>query len=444
MIQNKNLKIVDMKIKVIYSLLCFLFLGNIIAQQTPAPKQTQDYSIEGATAHLGNGQVIENSLIMFSNGKISFVGSAMIKIDRRGTIINAKGKHVYPGFIAANTSLGLAEIDAVRATRDFDEVGTMLPHIRSIVAYNTESKVVESMRPNGVLTAQITPRGGVISGTSSIVQLDAWNWEDAVIKTDDAIHMNWPSNFSRGRWWLGEDPGLKPNKNYQKNINQIIKYINTAKTYLASNKLPKILPYEALQGVLTGTQKMFVRVNGKKAITDAVNALKKTGIKNLVIVDGKEAEKVADLLKENNIPVVLKRAHRLPEAEDDDYDLPFRAAKTLFDAGILVGLGMEGSMERMNTRNLPFYAGTYAAYGLGKEKALQLITQNNAKILGIDDKTGTLEVGKDATLFISEGDALDMRTNILNETFIQGRKISLESHQTKLWKRYSNKYKNQQ
>ena len=432
-----------MKFKIIYSLVCFLFLGNMLAQQTPAPKQTQDYSIEGATAHLGNGQVIENSLIMFSNGKISFVGSAMMKIARRGTVINAKGKHVYPGFIAANTSLGLAEIDAVRATRDFDEVGSMLPHIRSIIAYNTESKVIESMRPNGVLMAQITPRGGVISGTSSVVQFDAWNWEDAALKTDDGIHMNWPSNFSNGRWWLGEEPGLKPNKNYAKNIAKITSYINNAKAYLASDKTAKILPYEALQGVLNGSQKMFVHVSGQKAITDAVTTLKKVGINNLVIVHGQEAEKVADLLKENNIPVILERAHRLPSAEDEDYDLPYRAAKILSDAGILIGLGMEGDMERMSARNIPFYAGTYAAYGLGKEKALQLITQNNAKILGIDDKVGTLEVGKDATLFISEGDALDMRTNILNEAFIQGRKISLESHQTKLWKRYSNKYKNQ-
>ena len=443
MIQNKNLKIINMKFKIIYSLVCFLSLGNMLAQQTPAPKQTQDYSIEGATAHLGNGKVIENSLIMFSNGKISFVGSAMMKIARRGTVINAKGKHVYPGFIAANTSLGLAEIDAVRATRDFDEVGSMLPHIRSIIAYNTESKVIESMRPNGVLMAQITPRGGVISGTSSVVQFDAWNWEDAALKTDDGIHMNWPSNFSNGRWWLGEEPGLKPNKNYAKNIAQITSYINSAKAYLESDKTAKILPYEALQGVLNGSQKMFVHVSGEKAITDAVTTLKKVGINNLVIVHGQEAEKVAGLLKENNIPVILERAHRLPSAEDEDYDLPYRAAKILSDAGILIGLGMEGDMERMSARNIPFYAGTYAAYGLGKEKALQLITQNNAKILGIDDKVGTLEVGKDATLFISEGDALDMRTNILNEAFIQGRKISLESHQTKLWKRYSNKYKNQ-
>ena len=188
---------------------------------------------------------------------------------------------------------------------------------------------------------------------------------------------------------------------------------------------------------------MFVHVNGQKAITDVIKTLKKVGIKNIVIVQGSEAEKVADLLKENNIPVIVLRSHRLPGAEDEDYDLSYRTAKVLVDAGITVGLGMEGEMERMSTRNLPFYAGTYAAYGLGKEKALQLITQNNAKILGIDDKVGTLEVGKDATLFISEGDALDMRTNILTEAFIQGRKISLETHQTKLWKRYSNKYKNQ-
>ena len=170
----------------------FFLASNIIAQQTPAPKQTSDYSIEGATAHLGNGKVIENSLLMFSNGKLSFVGSANAKIARKGTVINAKGKHVYPGFIAANASLGLVEIDAVRATDDESEVGTMNPHIRSIIAYNTESKVTESMRPNGVLLGQITPRGGTISGTSSIMQFDAWNWQDAVIKKDDAIHMNWP------------------------------------------------------------------------------------------------------------------------------------------------------------------------------------------------------------------------------------------------------------
>ncbi len=432
-----------MKKQLIYSFITFFFIGSLFAQQTPASKQTQAYSIEGATAHLGNGKIIENSLLMFDNGKIVFVGSAMMKIARIGTVINAKGKHLYPGFIATNTTLGLAEIDAVRATRDFDEVGAMNPHIRSLIAYNTESKIVETMRPNGVLMAQITPRGGTISGTSSVVQLDAWNWEDATIKTNDAIHINWPGSFTRGRWWMGEDPALKIDKNYSKEITNIKSYFENAKRYLAGNKSTKNLPFEATEGLFNGSQKLFIHVNGQREITDAITISKKLGINNIVIVHGNGAEKVADLLVKNNIPVIVNRAHRTPNNEDDDYDLPFRNAKILTEKGIVVAIGMEDDMERMNTRNLPFYAGTYGAYGLGKEKALQLITENAAKILGIDDKVGTLEVGKDATLFISKGDALDMRTNIISKAFIQGREISLESHQTKLWKRYSKKYKNQ-
>jgi len=427
--------------KIIYSLLFFLAIHKVSAQQTPADKQTTAFSIEGATAHLGNGKVIENSLIMFDGGKITFVGSAMMKIARMGTIINAKGKHVYPGFIAANASLGLVEIDAVKASDDEDEIGTMNPHIRSLIAYNAESKVVESMRPNGVLMAQITPRGGVISGTSSIVQLDAWNWEDASVKTDDGIHMNWPSSFTRGRWWLGEDPALKPDSNYAKKIDEIKSYLTDAKNYLARNPDKKHLPYTATKSLFNGTQKFFIHVNGQKEITDAITISKELGINNIVIVHAEGAEKVANLLVKNNIPVILERPHRNPNSEDDAYDKTYTIAKTLTDKGVLVSLGMEGQMERMNTRNLPFYAGTFAAFGLDKEEALKLITSNTAKILGIDAFAGTLEVGKDATLFISEGDALEMRGNIVNKAFIQGRDLSLETHQTKLWKRYANKYK---
>lgn len=430
-----------MKKYILYSIICFLCIGNSFAQQTPAPKQTQDYCIEGATAHIGNGTVIENALIMFSNGKITYVGSANTKIARKGTVINAKGKHVYPGFIVANSSLGLAEIDAVRATRDFDEVGTMLPHIRSIIAYNTESKIIESMRPNGVLLGQITPRGGTISGTSSIVQFDAWNWEDAIVKADDAIHLNWPSIFSRSRGSFGGARTFKPNKKYPENIKNIKSFFETAKYYLDGKRVPLNLTYEATKGLFNGNQKIFIHVKGEKGITDAIDTFKSLGIDNIVIVHGDGAEKIADLLISNNIPVILERAHSLPSVEDENYDLPYSKAKILTDAGILVGLGMEGDMERMSARNLPFYVGTYVAHGLDKEKAVQLITENNAKILGIDDKVGTLIVGKNATLFISEGDALDMRTNIITNAFIDGRVLSLESHQTKLWQRYSNKYK---
>lgn len=433
-----------MKKQTLHILICFLFvLGNTSAQQTPAPKQTTAFSIEGATAHLGNGVVIENSLLMFANGKITFVGSSLMKIARQGTIINAKGKHVYPGFIAANTSLGLVEIDAVRATDDEDEVGPMLPHIRSIIAYNAESKLTESMRPNGVLMGQITPRGGTISGSSSVVQFDAWNWEDAAIKKDDAIHINWPNSLTRGKWWMGEDPEIKLDKKYVENTSKINNFFADAKRYLASNSATKNIPFAATEGLFNGSQKLFIHVNGEKEITDAVNSCKENGINNIVIVHGNGAENVADLLVKNNIPVIIERSHRIPDGEDDDYDLSYKKAKVLMEKGLLISLGMEGQMERMNTRNLPFYAGTFAAHGIDKEEALKMITSNTAKILGIDEFVGTLETGKDATLFISEGDALDMRGNILTAAFIQGRKISLETHQTTLWKRYSEKYKAQ-
>ena len=429
--------------KIIYSLIFFFVLGSINAQQTPGDIQTEAISIEGATAHLGNGKVIKNSLIMFKDGKITFVGSANMKIARMGKTIKAQGKHVYPGFIAANSTLGLVEIDAVKASDDQSEIGIMNPHIRSLIAYNAESKVVESMRPNGVLMAQITPRGGIISGTSSIVQLDAWNWEDAAIKTDDAIHMNWPGSFSSGRSWLGEDPALKPNKKYPENIDIIKDYLTDAKVYLSGNQLKTNLPFGATKGLFNASKKLFIHVSGEREIIDAVSMAKELGINNIVIVNGEGAENITDFLVKNNVSVILDRPHRNPNNEDDAYDYTYTIAKVLTDSGILVSIGMEGQMERMNTRNLPFYAGTFAAHGLDKEIALKLLTSNTAKILGIDNIVGTLEVGKNATLFVSDGDALDMRGNILTDAFIQGRKISLESHQTKLWKRYSNKYKSE-
>lgn len=423
----------------IYTLcLTVLFSSFSYAQQTPAPKQSQAISIVGATAHIGNGQVIENATIVFENGKIIRVGTSATT-QTAGKVIDAKGKHVYPGFIAPNSTLGLVEVDAVRATQDQNETGSFNPHIRSLIAYNAESKVVESCRPNGILTAQITPRSGRVSGTSSIVQLDAWNWEDAAVKVDDGIHLNWPNNFSRGRWWLGEPRGLTPNKDYAKQVQEIQHIFNEASSYLKGAKSPKHLPFEAMENLINGAQTLFVHVETEKGILDAIDFAKENKLK-LVIVGGYHAHKVASTLRQNNVPVLLHRTHSVPEMDDEDYDLSYKKAKILTDAGVLVGLENSGQMERMNTRNLPFLAGTVAAHGLDKEKALQLITSNTAKILSIDDRLGTLEVGKDATLFVSEGDALDMRTNILTHAFIQGRTLSLETYQTELWKRYMEKF----
>jgi len=422
-----------------YILLLVLSLSTtLIAQQTPADIQQQSLLITNAVVHTGTGTVLENGAVGFDNGIITYVGSADVAPAFEKTI-DAKGKHLYPGFIATNSSLGLAEVDAVRATVDFDELGDFLPHVRTAIAYDAESKIVESMRPNGVLIAQVAPRGGLISGSSSVMQLDAWNWEDALVKADEGIHLNWPNPYSRGRWWLGEDPTLKPNKNYATQVGKIITFFESAKVY-DSEKNALHLPYQAMKGLFSGEKTLYLHAEDEKQLVDGISTLNKVGVAKIVLVGGNEAPQQLNYLKENNIPVIVSRPHRLPDNEDHHPKAAFQLAAQLVDAGLLVSIDVSGRMERMYTRNLPFYAGSFAAYGMDKEVALQLITLNPAKILGVDAALGSLTVGKHATLFLSEGDALDMRTNIIHHAFIQGREISLETHQTELWKRYSNKF----
>lgn len=413
---------------------------QVFAQQTPAPVQAEPITIVGATAHIGDGTVISNSVIVFENGVISAIGGSGTAT--KGRIVNAVGKHVYPGIIAPAKSLGLIEVNAVRASNDQDEIGDYIPNIRSLIAYNAESKVVESMRPNGVLLGQTTPRGGRISGTSSIVQFDAWNWEDAAVKIDDGIHLNWPNSFSRGRWWLGEERGWKPNKDYSSELDELKVYLTNAKAYDTGMSKEENLGFKAMQGLFNGTKKLYIYAQGEKEMMDAVTLCREAGVQSVVIVGGYEAYKIIPFLKQHNIPVLVRQPHALPYRDDNDYDLPYKLPKLLVDGGLLVGI-QNTDMSNFQTRNLPFYAGQLVGQGMDKETALQLITGNTAKILGIDNHYGTLSPGKSATLFISEGDALDMRTNALTNAFIDGREISLETHQTELWQRYMEKYERQ-
>lgn len=423
-------------------LLVLIFSISITAQQAPASKQSKSILILNGTAHLGNGKVIENSAIGFKDGKLTLVADATAIRLQNGAYditIDAKGKQVYPGFIAPNSTLGLVEIDAVKSSDDESEIGNMNPHVRSLIAYNAESKVIETVRPNGILIAQITPRGGRISGTSSVVQLDAWNWQDAVMKENDGIHLNFPATFNQSGWWA-EPGGTTLNKDYAKQVDEIKTFLSDSKAYLGAASKDRNLIFESVKGLFDGSQTLFIHADNELQIVDAINLAKSNGVTKIVIVGGFEAYKVADILKENNVGVLLRRVHDMPEYDDQDVNLPYKMAKILTDKGIIVGLENSGAMERMNTRNLPFLAGTCAAYGLDKEQALQLITSNTAKLLGIDKLCGTLEEGKDATLFISEGDALDMRTNLIFNAFIQGRKLNLETHQTKLNAIYKEKY----
>tara|TARA_B100001093_G_C26817065_1_gene1010229 strand:- start:352 stop:1680 length:1329 start_codon:yes stop_codon:yes gene_type:complete len=422
--------------KITIFVLCFGCFMNVFGQ-VPASSQKKRILLYGGTAHIGNGQVIENSLIILEDGKILTVEDAsQIRVDiSDAEYYDLIGKHVYPGFILPNTTLGLADIDAVRATLDYDEVGDFNPHIRSFVAYNTDSPVIPTIRANGILLGQITPRGGVISGTSSIMEFDAWNFEDALYKKDQGVHLNWPQRQKKLILSPQDREEIKTNERSQE-IRRIEEFFEQSKSYLNSDKEKVDLRLEAMLGLYNGFKTLYIHVKSVKQIKEAVIFCQKMTVKKFVLVGAQDAWRIADFLAENNVPVILNRVHRLPIRNDEDIDVAFKSPKILQDAGVLFCLDYHGDMERMGSRNLPFTAGTCVAYGLSKEEALASITYNAAKILGLEDRLGTLEAGKDATLIVSEGDALDVMTNQVNLAFIRGKKLDLTNHQTRLYEKY--------
>jgi hypothetical protein len=355
------------------------------------------------------------------------------------------GKQVYPGLIFPNTSLGLVEIAGVDVTVDNREIGDLNPNVMSIVAYNTDSHVIPVVRSNGVLIAQIVPTGTLLPGTSSIVQLDAWNWKDAIYKADDGIQMGWPRKSSfGGRRGGGEFPQLAATSGpstYDKNVELLEKIFTDAVAYAAIEK-PKDsnLRLEALRGLFDGTKTLFINASESKGIIAAISFAKRYGVKKIVLAGADEsAWAVKDYLKENNIPVILAHVHSLPKYDYSDTRLPFKLAAMFKKEGMLVGLTYASQAYGYN---LPFVAGQTVPYGLTKEEALQTVTLNNAKILGIDDKTGSLEAGKDANIVVSTGDLLDMPTNNVEYAFITGRNISLDNKHKQLYRRFKAKYNN--
>ena len=413
----------------------------------PAKPYMGHLYITGGTIHIGNGQVIENGTIEVDNGKIVKVGADVASSGSDAKIIDAKGKQIYPGLILPVTDLGLKEIaSGARGSDDLRELGDLNPSIRSIVAYNTDSKIINTLKANGILLAGITPQGGTISGSSTVVQLDAWNWEDAAYKMDNAIHLNLPTFLARPRRFGGggggrfgaNQPQTDPTKEALDKIEEIRTFFREAKAY-AEEPTHKAtnLKFEAVRGLFTKQQKLFVHGDQVKQMLVAIDFAKEFGF-DVTIVGGSECWLIADLLKQNNISVVLEQMHNLPTTEDDDIDQPYKNPAVLQKAGVLYCINDEH--EETRYRNLMFNAGVAATYGLTKEQALQAITLNTAKILGIDDRTGSLEPGKDANIVISAGDILDVRTSIIEHAFIQGREVSLENKQTQLYHRYMTKY----
>lgn len=428
--------------KIINILIVLTAIVSASAQETVYPAKPQEGSllIKNGTIHLGNGTILENASIRIEAGKITAVGKELAAGEAK--VVDAAGKHVYPGLILANSDLGLTEIPTVRASNDVAELGVYNPNIRSIVAYNTDSKLINPLRQVGILLAQVSPEGGTLSGSSSVVQLDAWNWEDAAYKSDNGFHYNMPDLINRGggrrAFFTMEAAPSDPMKTGLEEIEKFKTFLKEAKAYhQAVDKKETNLRFEALKGLFEKKQLLFIHADVVRQLLMAIDIKKDLDI-DIVVVGGSESYHIADLLKQNNIPVILNQLLDLPTLADDLVDQPYRTPAILQKAGVLFAI----SDNDVNTRyrNLPYNAGTAAAYGLTKEEALSAITLNAAKILGIADRTGSIEVGKDANIIVSSGDILDMRTNHITHAFIQGRTIELNDKQKQLYERYKYKY----
>lgn len=417
------------------------------AQETVLPAKPQKglVFIKNATIHVGNGKVIENGTIKIKDGKIEEVGANLPVPADDVSVYDVKGKHVYPGLILPTSTLGLVEISANRATTDVREIGDLNPNVRAIVAYNSDSRVINTLRSNGILLANVVPQGSLLAGSSSVVQLDAWNWEDAAYKTDAGIHLNLPSLMARSGGFRGFGGGAGPSasqtdpvKEGLEQIEKVKVFFREAKAYQAEGKHEETnLKFEAVKGLFEKKQKLYVNANTVKQILVALDFVKEFGV-DMVIVGGSDSYQVADLLKKHNVSVILQQPHSLPTATDDDVDQPYKTAAALQKAGVLFSISDDDSQTR--GRNLAFNAGTAAAYGLPKEEALAAITLNAAKIMGVADKTGSIEAGKDANIVVSDGDILDMRTSNVTDAFIQGRKIDLTDKHKLLNERFEQKY----
>jgi len=421
-------------------LLGFFFAGTVCfakAQETiyPAPAQTQTIALVHGTIHTGTGETIDDGIIVISGGKIVNIGKYTAISDAK--IVDCTGKQIYPGLITPVTDLGLNEIEAVSSTLDNDELGENNSNIRSIIAYNSDSKIINTLRSNGILLANVVPQGGIISGSSSVVQLDGWNWEDAAYKTDGGIHFRMPSLATLPRRFTR--PGAEdPSAAALSRIEKVRQFFHEAKAYFDEPKHEHTnVKFDAVKGLFNQTQVFYVHCDLVKEMMMATSFAKEFNFRT-VIVGGADSWMIADYLKQNNIAVILGEMHSLPVTQDDDVNQPYKTPCLLQQAGVLYAISDQHGETR--GRNLMFNAGNAVAFGLTKEQALEAITINAAKILGIDATTGSLEKGKDANIVVSDGDILDITGNNVVYAYIQGRQINLDNKHKQLYEKYKYKY----
>lgn len=404
-------------------------IGIFIINTLLLSAQSPTTIILNGTIHTGTGTVIENGVLVMEGSKIISVGTKLESNYKNARIIDAKGKHVYPGLVCMNNIMGLNEIDAIKATHDYNERGDINPNVRALIAFNTDSKILPTAVYNGILYTQAVPQGGLVSGTSSLMKTQGWNWEDAVVGADDGVHLNWPQLSATHE---------EHNKEVEKQVELIKTFFAEASQY-ASQKEPLFnARFNAMKGVLAGEKNLYIHTGEVKSMIRSINFFRSNYPKiKLVLVGAQDAYLIPEFLVEQKVPVVLGNIHRLPSRNAEGIDQPYQTPGQLQNAGITLALSYEGSWE---SRNLAYIAGTAAAYGMNKEEALKAITLTPAQIMGSDKRIGSLEAGKDASIIICNGDLLDMKSSALFMVFLEGKELNLQNDQVLLYKKYMNKY----
>lgn len=400
----------------------------------PAHKQTQSVLIKNATVHTVIQGVLTNTDVLIENGKISALGPQLSTNTTASTqVVDASGKHLYPGLIALDTSLGLVEIEMVRPTVDNAEVGDVNPQISAASAYNPDSELLPTIRYNGITHAQIVPSGDGLAGQSVVVDLDAWTIEDALQPSEGQFHVYWPQIK---RMPEDEKEKAKAIEKNQQAIDKLITAFEDGYRYFLSQNAPDMentpnLRWQAMLPLYQGKATLFAHVDSVNQIEQVIALTKKYQFK-LVIVGGYDAWRLASSLREVNASVIYPHTLSLPKRKDEPVDLPFKIPSLLANAGIPYALGFSSDW---NSRNLPYAAGYSAAYGVTPEQALKSVTLDAAKLLGISD-LGAIAVGYQGSVVLSDGDILDPMSSKIESIWIEGRQIDLNNRHQQLYQKY--------
>ncbi|MFC1759391.1 amidohydrolase family protein [Planctomycetota bacterium] len=397
----------------------------------PATPQTNPIALVGGTIHPITSPPIENGTILFADGKISAIGEK-IAIPEDAKQIDVTGKHVYPGLFNAGGQLGLVEIDSTRSTIDYSELGSINPNVRAETAVNPDSELIPVTRSNGVLLTLTVPTGGLISGSSAVLQLDGWTWEDLTLKSHAGIHVNWPQVGAGGENSKRKDP-LEPLEELMLDVKAYAKARSADST-----THPVDLKLESMLRVIDRSVPMIVHAERAEQIQSAVAFAQRENVR-LIIYGGYDAESCARLLRENDVPVIIKSVYRLPLRRSEPFDTPYTLPERLRKAGVQFCIAGVDRFGTSNLRNLPYNAATAVAYGLPRDEAMKAITEYPANILGVSDRVGSLEVGKDATLIVTNGFPLETWTNV-ESAFVTGGQLDLTDRHKTLWQKYRKKY----